>query len=105
MGMLELIGKAGGIRDTTRIDRIIIFRRSGTGYKRIFADFRPVFIDGDMTKDIPLQAGDIIYFPTKSVVKSSRWLTDNFGGWVAVITLAISTALLIQVTRGGNNTL
>jgi polysaccharide export outer membrane protein len=101
MGMLELIGRAGGIRDTTRIDRIIIFRKTGTGFKRMFVDFRPVFNDGDMTKDIPLQAGDIIYFPTRSLPKSSRWLTDNFGGWIGVLTLAITTALLISVTRGG----
>jgi protein involved in polysaccharide export with SLBB domain len=99
MGMLELIGKAGGIKDTTRIDKIIIFRRVGTGYKRVIVDFRPVFNDGDMTKDIPLQANDIIYFPTKSAVKGSRWLTDNFGGWIALLTLLVTSALLYKSTK------
>jgi polysaccharide export outer membrane protein len=97
MGMLELIGKAGGIKDTTRLDKIRIFRREGAGYKSLVVDFRPVLVDGDMTKDIPLRSSDIIMFPMKSVPRSARWITDNFGAWISVLTLILTTVLIVKV--------
>jgi hypothetical protein len=53
-------------------------------------------MDGNMEKNIPLAAGDIVYVPRTKVYKSAKWLSDNLVPWFTLATMLITVGLITR---------
>jgi len=60
MRLSEILSMAGGVTETGADQIVVMTRRSGQ-VERIEIDLVDMFASGDLTKDIPLTAGDVIY--------------------------------------------
>lgn len=100
MRLLDLIAQAGGTQDYSRDSRVRIYRKvKGEGDKVteqvIHANLEDVF-NGDMSKNIPLATGDIVYIPRKPYSAASRWITDNIVPWATLFMFAITAGLVAK---------
>lgn len=93
MKLLELIAMAGGFTDNARTTRIGILR-AGAPEGTTF-NFQ-VVLDGELSRDLPLQPGDTIYVPKTPVNKKATWMTNNILPWLSLAALCASLALLAK---------
>lgn len=83
-GILDLIGpmtvfqaltRAGGLKDTSRLDEIIVIRRSADNKPVIISVNLKKMIDGtDMRQDIILMPYDIVYVPKSPIANINQWV-------------------------------
>jgi polysaccharide export outer membrane protein len=62
----DLLAQVGGIQPSGS-DELVIQRGDGEHHVRLTIDQNQAFLDGDASKDIAIQAGDIIYVPKAPV--------------------------------------
>jgi protein involved in polysaccharide export with SLBB domain len=69
MTLLEAVARAGGLETGLATDRSLIeladLKRSflARGGQRMKIDFEKLFLDGDLSQNVPLEPNDYIYFP------------------------------------------
>ena len=95
MRILDALGRAGGPKDNARLSSIKVFRKNQGVTTRLVVDFEK-FLEGDLSGNIPLSAGDLVYVPTKPFTKSARWLSDNFLPWATLLSFGIYIVLVVQ---------
>lgn len=103
MRLLDLLAQAGGHQDYARNAKVRIFRKvKGDGDKAvdlvIEADLAKV-LAGDMTKNVPLASGDIIYIPRKPYSAAAKWITDNVIPWATLFMFTITAGIVVNKNR------
>ena len=61
--VLEALAMAGGLADFAKPDRIVIFRRKGTGWDQLPFNYTHVVNDWDEKQNFLLEPGDIVVVP------------------------------------------
>lgn len=64
--LIQAIGIAGGITDSADISQVQIRRQIKSGSQLITVNLQQILIDGNLTPNLNLQAGDTIIIPTVS---------------------------------------
>lgn len=100
MRLLELITQAGGPQDYARGAKVRIFRKvTGEGgavsEQVIKADLEKVFA-GDMTENVLLASGDVVYVPRKPYSAAAKWITDNIVPWTTLFVFTITAGIVIN---------
>lgn len=100
MRLLDLIAQAGGEQDYAEGKKVRIFRKVKADGDKVVeqviqADLAGVMA-GEMDKNIPLAAGDIVYIPRKRYSTAARWITDNIVPWATLFLFAITAGLVAR---------
>jgi len=75
IGILEAISKAGGTTKDAKIANVLIIRR-GQGKPDVMSlNLKKVFKGGDISQNLLLQNGDIVYLPRVTIANVSRFFS------------------------------
>ncbi|MBK7542716.1 MAG: polysaccharide biosynthesis/export family protein [Candidatus Competibacteraceae bacterium] len=74
MGVLEGVLEAGGFRETARMDRVILLRRTRQGKPMLKVVNVRRIIEGGAEQDVPLRRFDMIYVPRSDLAEVNLWL-------------------------------
>ena len=69
MGVLEGVLEAGGFRETARMDRVILLRRTRQGKPMLKVVNVRRIIEGGTEQDVPLRRFDMIYVPRSDLAE------------------------------------
>ena len=73
---MEMIALAGQWLDTGVLNSVMVVRRGWTDRPEIYrVDLTAVVKKGDVSKDMVLQDGDVVFIPRNFVAKFDRFLT------------------------------
>jgi len=68
--VLEAVGVAGGFKDTSKHSQVLLFRRVSNGWMPVkILDVKAMLNSGDLTEDLRLHPGDMIYVPKNTLSK------------------------------------
>jgi protein involved in polysaccharide export with SLBB domain len=75
MTVLQAISQAGGMKESARVDEVIIIRRGAANRPLAFPVNLQKALDGtDMSQDIALAPFDIVYVPRSPVADVNMWI-------------------------------
>jgi protein involved in polysaccharide export with SLBB domain len=75
MTVLQAISQAGGLKETARMNEVIIIRHGLDNQPRAFpVNVRKVIDGTDMHQDIPLKPFDIVYVPRSPIGNVNLWI-------------------------------
>lgn len=95
--VLEAIGKAGNYTEKAALRSVTITRKSEAGtHKMIKVNLKKVITEGDTSKDIALEAGDVVYLPKRHM---SVW--DAFDRYFVrgILPIAAFFVMIDTITR------
>jgi len=68
--VLEAVGVAGGFKETSKHSQVLLFRRVSNGWMPVkILDVKEMLASGDLTEDLRLRPGDMIYVPKNTLSK------------------------------------
>lgn len=74
-GVAEMVALAGGLEDNARMDQVVLIRRSAEDRPMLrTVDLRGFISGADVTGDVPLMAGDIVFVPRSRVAEVALWV-------------------------------
>jgi polysaccharide export outer membrane protein len=80
--VLEAVGIAGGFNEKSRHSQVLLFRRiSDQWMPAKVLDVKQMVKSGDLSEDLRLRPGDMIYVPKNTVSKVQPWLTILMPNW------------------------
>jgi polysaccharide export outer membrane protein len=80
--VLEGVGMAGGFNEKSRHSQVLLFRRAGDQWMPAkILDVKAMLKAGDLTEDLRLRPGDMIFVPKNTVSKVQPWLSILFPTW------------------------
>lgn len=72
--IIEAIAKAGGMTHDAKENKVIVIRRGKEKPELLSFSFKDVWGKGDVTRDVMLRPGDIVYASTKTIADVSRFM-------------------------------
>ena len=72
--IVEAIANAGGMTRDAKQNNVIVIRRGKEKPEILSFDFKDIWGKGDITRDVTLQPGDIVYASTKTIADVSRFM-------------------------------
>jgi len=72
--IIEAIAKAGGMTHDAKKNKVIVIRRGKEKPELLSFSFNDVWGKGDVTSDVMLRPGDIVYVSTKTIADVSRFM-------------------------------
>ena len=80
--VIEAVGIAGGFNEKSRHSQVLLFRRVGDHWMPAkLLDVKAMVKAGDLTEDLRLRPGDMIYVPKNTVSKVQPWLNILVPSW------------------------
>lgn len=78
----EALAIAGGATENAKSSQVLLFRRvpGGTMVEVRKLDMNKMYKRGDLTEDVPLQPGDLIFVPQTAISKIERFLPTSSMG-------------------------
>lgn len=73
--IIEAIARAGGMTIHAKENKVIVIRRGKEKPELLSFSFDDVWKKADITGDVRLQAGDIVYVSTKTIADVARFMT------------------------------
>ena len=96
MKILDLLVLAHGYTSLyPQLGKIKVLRQQAMPNQILEVDINKIF-DGDVSNNIPLLAGDVVFVPKQKVAKSARWISDNFLPWATLFSFGVTIALLVR---------
>lgn len=75
MTAMQAIASAGGITADSKLEEVLVIRRTGTGKPVVIPLNLSKAIDGtDTAQDMPLQPYDIVYVPRTAIAEVNQWV-------------------------------
>lgn len=71
LSIMEAISKAGGMTDDAKLSNVLLIRRVNNKPDVISLDLKKAFKDGDLSQNMRLQSGDIVYLPAVMIANVS----------------------------------
>jgi len=72
MRVLEALVRTGGINPNARTDNLLVVR-AAEGSPEVFTVDVDRILSGDLAQNVPLQAGDIVVVPARTIVNAERF--------------------------------
>ena len=80
--VIEAVGIAGGFNEKSRHSQVLVFRRVGDHWMPAkILDVKEMVKAGDLSEDMRLRPGDMIYVPKNTVSKVQPWLEILVPSW------------------------
>jgi polysaccharide export outer membrane protein len=80
--VLEAVGIAGGFSEKSRHSQVLLFRRvSDQWMPAKVLDVKEMVKSGNLSEDLRLHPGDMIYVPKNTISKVQPWLNMLFPSW------------------------
>ncbi len=75
----EALAIAGGVTESAKSSQVLLFRRvqGGSMVEVHKLDMRKMYKKGDLTEDIPLQPGDLVFVPQTAISKIQKFLPTS----------------------------
>jgi polysaccharide export outer membrane protein len=73
--IIEAIARAGGMTHDAKANKVIVIRRGKEKPELLSFSFKDVLEKGDVTRDVTLRPGDIVYASTKTIADVGRFMT------------------------------
>jgi polysaccharide biosynthesis/export protein len=75
----EALAIAGGVTDSAKSSQVLLFRRvqGGSMVEVRKLDMHKMYKKGDLTEDVPLQPGDLVYVPQTALSKIQKFLPTS----------------------------
>ena len=68
MGLVEAIARAGGFTQRGYMKGVVVLKRGADGHAEMrVANFKQMVKEGDLSADVPLQPGDIVFVPRRAI--------------------------------------
>ncbi|PYS96763.1 MAG: hypothetical protein DMF50_03200 [Acidobacteria bacterium] len=68
MGLVEAIARAGGFTQRGYMKGVVVLKRGVDGQAEMrVANFKQMVKEGDLSADVPLQPGDIVFVPRRAI--------------------------------------
>ncbi len=100
-GVAEAVSLAGGIDDSARMDQIVLIRRSPQNTPMLRVVDLQGFISGaNLTGDVPLTSGDILYVPRSRLAEVGLWVDQAIN---RIVPFSRSFSYAINQNNPGNN--
>ncbi|MFN3550258.1 MAG: polysaccharide biosynthesis/export family protein [Endomicrobiia bacterium] len=93
--ILKAISLARGHTDVASLSKVRIFREKTVNEKEVILVDVKKLLNGDLTKNISLQPGDVVYVPRKFLV-TGQWFVNTVLPWLTLITTIL---VLINYTK------
>ena len=74
--IVEAIAKAGGMTQAAKENKVIVIRRGREKPELLSFNFKDVWEKGDVTRDVTLRPGDIVYASTRAIVDVGRFMQN-----------------------------
>ncbi len=94
MKMLDLVALARGLADNARPAKMRIFRRGAAAQEKSFSVNFKAVLDGDLSRDINLYPGDIVYVPRQPIYAGAKWIGDNLVPWITLFMFSITLGVV-----------
>lgn len=101
--MLQAIQQAGGFLTTARLREVLLIRDLAEGRIARSVDLRPVMSGADLTADLQLQPGDVLFVP-RSRIESLNLFIDSYIDDVVPLQNVFSGYLLGDLTDDDGET-
>jgi polysaccharide biosynthesis/export protein len=72
--IIEAIAKAGGMTQDAKENKVIVIRRGKEKPELLSFSFKDIWEKGDVTRDVTMRPGDIVYVSTKTIADVSRFM-------------------------------
>lgn len=95
MDVLKALSLARGHTDLASLSNVKIFREKTSLHKEVISVNVNKLLKGDLTKNILLQPGDVVYIPRKFLV-TGQWFVNTVLPWLTLITTIF---LLLSYTK------
>ncbi len=80
--VLEAVGIAGGFNEKSRHSQVLLFRRAADQWLPAkVLDVKQMVKSGDLSEDLRLRPGDMIFVPKNTVSKVQPWLNIFWPSW------------------------
>ncbi|MBZ0157689.1 MAG: polysaccharide export protein [Alphaproteobacteria bacterium] len=76
LNISEAIARAGGLSDNAKSSAVVLLRREGSKQTTTAVDVKRILDSGDLSGDILLRNGDIVYVPKRTLANVS-WLMSH----------------------------
>lgn len=75
----EALAIAGGVTESAKSSQVLLFRRvqGGAMFEVRKLDMHKMYKKGDLTEDVPLQPGDLVYVPQTALSKIEKFLPTS----------------------------
>jgi len=107
MNTSEVIAKAGGMTSNASDSNVVLLRKESDKISLLSIDMERVLKKGDVSHDLVLKNGDIVYVP-KAAIASASWLFSQLGQILSPFVTAESGIVLWpdvkDVLEGGKGT-
>lgn len=71
LSIMEAISKAGGMTSDAKLSNVLLIRRGNTKPDVVSLDLKKAFKNGDLSQNMMLQSGDIVYLPAVTIANVS----------------------------------
>lgn len=71
LSIMEAISKAGGMTNDAKLSNVLLIRRVNNKPDVVSLDLKKAFKDGDLSQNMKLQGGDIVYLPAVMIANVS----------------------------------
>jgi len=75
LSVLDVISKAGGTTREANLKKVLLIRKVGGVKTELILDVDSALKGGDFSSNLPLQSGDIIYVPSKTIARISQYMS------------------------------
>jgi protein involved in polysaccharide export with SLBB domain len=100
MTLLDLIASAGGPLDYADSKNIKVYRKTktkdGSLKEEIFTVSMDSFFEGNLSNNLKLLPGDIVYIPRKKFTSTTKWVGDNIIPWTMLASFGISIGIILS---------
>jgi len=80
--VLEAVGMAGGFNEKSKHSQVLLFRRVSDQWMPVkILDVKAMLKSGDLSEDLRLRPGDMIYVPKNTASKVQPWLNIFWPSW------------------------
>ncbi|MBI3939899.1 MAG: polysaccharide biosynthesis/export family protein [Acidobacteria bacterium] len=96
LNLLEALSRAGTVAPTGEASRIFVVRQNPEGSEVKEIKFSDIYRTGDLSRNIPLQSGDIVYVPKNRRTR----VNDVLSAITPLMNFIRDSALFLDIVRG-----
>lgn len=106
ISILDAVTKAGGVTNDAKPENSVLVRKKAGASEITIVDLKKMMKGGDLTANVNLQAGDIIYLPAKKIASVARYFAYLNQVLSPIVNLETGIVLWPQVKNAfqGENT-
>ncbi len=106
LSLLDAVMKAGGVTNDAKLENSVLVRKKAGASEITVIDLKKIIKGGDLTSNVSLRGGDIVYLPVKKIANVARYFAYLNQVLSPIVNLETGIVLWPQVKNAfqGENT-